>query len=150
MMKPKFTRATVNAYTQKRADIIQKLLIRHLIFLGEECVNICREKHGYMDQTGNLTSSIGYELFVNGKPYHENFKATPGSESGDEGVNKGRALALEIGALGNYTLVLVAGMEYAEEVEARGKDVLTPGYLHMEQELPKIKLQILRELKQAG
>lgn len=150
MMKPKFNRQSVHTYVTKRHDIIKRLLIRKLLILGEQTVNICRENHTYTDQTGNLTSSIGFELFVNGSAYHENFQAFAGSESGEEGVNKGRTFALEVGPLGNFSLVIVAGMDYAAEVEARGKDVLSSGYSFLEKELPKVKAEILRELKLAA
>lgn len=151
MLKPKFTRNSVHKYTQKQLKIIERLIIRKLLKLGEEAVNLARQNHTYIDQTGNLTSSIGYELFVNGIAYHEDFQAfAGGSESGEEGVLKGKAHALAVGPLGSYSLVIVAGMDYAEEVQARGKDVLSSAETYVTQELPKIKIQILNEFKLAA
>lgn len=150
MMKPKFTPAQTRKYVDSRVKTIERVLIGKIIYLAEQAVNICREKHTYMDQTGNLTSSIGYELFVNGKSFRTNFKASAmGSESGETGIFKGQSLANEIGPLGNITLVMVAGMEYAEEVEARGKEVLNPGYLFLLKEMPKVIKQTLNELNAA-
>lgn len=150
MMKPLFNRATVHNYTETRRKLIERIIIRELMAIGEEGVNIARQQHTYTDQTGNLTSSIGYELFVNGSSYIENFQPSEvGSESGEEGIAKGRALAAEIGPLGNFTLVFVAGMPYAEEVEARGKEVLSPAYLYAEQEIPRMKDRILRIINAA-
>lgn len=145
MMKPLYTRKSVQTYTHEQMRKIENLFIREFIILGEAGVNAAREQHDYTDQTSNLTSSIGYELYINGKIYRENFEAYQGgSESGEEGVLKGKALAAELGPMGNYTLIFVAGMEYAEEVELRGKNVLSPAYLLAEQEIPKIKERILR------
>lgn len=145
MMKPLFTRSTVNAYFQKRTNQIEIILVRELLVLAETGVNIARDQHTYMDITGNLTSSLGYELFVNGNSYSSNFEPSSlGSESGDEGVIKGISLASEIGPMGNFSLIFVAGMPYAEEVEARGKEVLSPAYLYAEQEMPKLIQRVLR------
>jgi len=156
MMKPKFTRAKIQAYTQTITKRIERVFIRELLKLGTECVNIARslsvEDGSYTDQTGNLRSSIGFELYVNGSLYIDDFAQNPGSGStdGSEGMAKGKALATEIGGLGNFSLVIVAGMEYAEEVEARNKDVISSAYLYAEKELPKIKTRILRQMKAAG
>lgn len=144
MMTPKFNRKSVNAYTQNRVQTIERVLTSELIILAEQGVNIAREEHGYTDQTGNLTSSIGYELYVNGKSVRGNFEAKQGTESGEQGVQTGRSLAAEIGPLGNFSLIFVAGMPYAEKVEAMGKAVLTPAYLFAEQELPKLKARLIR------
>ncbi len=146
MMKPKFTRATVHKYTEGVARQLERIIIRELQILGAECVNIARTQGDYMDQTGNLRSSIGFELYANDKLVDENFEPHPGAGStdGSEGKMKGKALATEIGPLGTYTLVIVAGMEYAEEVEARGRDVLSSANLYAETQMAMIKERILR------
>lgn len=150
MMKPKFTRSTVHAYTESRKAKIEQILVRELLYMAEEGVNIARDQHTYMDQTGNLTSSIGYELYVNGKSYSQNFQPSAlGSESGEEGVQKGKSLAAEIGPDGNFSLIFVAGMSYAAEVEDRGKVVLSSAYLYAEQEMPKLIARVMRLIKAA-
>nr|GFB61037.1 hypothetical protein [Tanacetum cinerariifolium] len=102
MMKPKYTRSTVHAYTENRTKRIQAIIVRELLILAEEGVNIARDQHTYTDQTGNLTASIGYELYVNGSSYSSDFQPSArGSESGEEGMAKGRALSAEIGPNGN-------------------------------------------------
>ena len=151
MIKPKFTRQSINAKFQQTTERIERILIRELTAMAEMGVNIAREQHTYTDQTGNLTSSIGYELYVNGKSYSENFQPSErGSDSGEEGINKGKSLSAEIGPLGNFSLIFVAGMPYAEEVEMRGKEVLNPAYLYVEQELPKLKARVLRLINKAA
>jgi len=150
MMKPRFTRKSIHTYSMNRLRVIERILIRELIAMAEEAVNICRnltpDDNSYTDQTGNLRSSIGFELFVNGVAYHEDFKASgTGTESGETGMFKGKELAEEIGPLGAFTLIFVAGMDYAEEVEMRGKLVLTPGYDYIEKQMPKV-LDKVKEL----
>ena len=51
----------------KMKDIIA-LLVKQLSFIGEECIRIARESGSYNDITGNLRSSIGYVVLVDGKP----------------------------------------------------------------------------------
>ena len=156
MMKPKFSRASVKNYTDTVTKRIERVFIRELLKLGTECVNIARsltvEDGSFTDVTGNLRSSIGFNLYVNGALFTDDFENNPGAGStdGSEGVQKGKEIAAEIGPLGAFSLVLVAGMDYADEVEARGKDVLSSAYLHAEKEMPKIKLNIIRQLQLAG
>jgi len=155
MMKPKFTRRSVNTYTKKVGKRIEQIIIRQLQILGNECVNIARnltpDEGSYNDVTGNLRSSIGFTLYVGDKAYNADFQAFPGNGStdGSEGVGKAQALALELGPLGAYSLVFVAGMEYAEEVEMRNKDVLTSAYLHAQKRMPQIKADILKAVNAA-
>ena len=51
----------------KMKDIVA-LLVKQLSFIGEECIRIARESGSYNDITGNLRSSIGYVVLVDGKP----------------------------------------------------------------------------------
>ena len=51
----------------KMKDIVA-LLVKQLSFTGEECIRIARESGSYNDITGNLRSSIGYVVLVDGKP----------------------------------------------------------------------------------
>ena len=47
------------------AEYMQRLSIvvmRRLQYLGEQCITEARKNHSYKDQTGNLTSSIGYVI----------------------------------------------------------------------------------------
>ena len=110
-------------------DIIREEILAQLQYLGEECVTRIRNDHdgNWMDQTGNLRSSIGAAVFDYGKKYMETaFESFAGpSGSGKEGADKGRqyveSLASEYSRV--YALVVVAGMEYADYVETK-RDVL--------------------------
>lgn len=140
----------------KMNDIIDFLVFRYSQ-IGEECVKIAREPHAhdYHDITGNLRSSIGYVILVDGKPVvGGNFAAvsvpagkrkvkTPDGKvrtiyvggDGSEGQKAGQDLLKTLQAKFPWGVVLIicAGMKYAAYVEAiHHKDVLTSAELKME------------------
>lgn len=99
-------------------------LVRTLMYVGETCLNNARTTHTYTDQTGNLTSSMGYAVSVDGK-----LVGSPKFSQmlqGGEGVTTGADYVKEV--IARYpqgiALVLVAGMNYAAFVAARGYNVL--------------------------
>jgi len=112
----------IDIFLNQNADKIQNILD----FIGVEIVNKAKDKQppeSFNDKTGNLRSSIGYSVFLNGKQVSGNFTAVKG---GSEGKSIGQSLAKSIGSLlKGFSLVIVAGMDYAQEVEARGKDVIS-------------------------
>ena len=105
----------------------------------------------YKDRTGNLRSSIGYILVKNGRTIQSNFEAVHGgSESGEKGVKEATSYAHELAkkAGEGYTLLIVAGKNYARHVEGlKGYNVLTKSGFYMEKE---INIMIERVLKKAG
>lgn len=115
----------MNQGLNRACEIIKEEIINQLAYLGEECVTRIRQSHpgDWKDQTGNLRSSIGTAIFDYGKRMMESAFEQVGS--GNAGSDKGRSyiesLASEYSKV--YALVVVAGMEYAEFVEAR-RDVL--------------------------
>ena len=132
-----------------RVNRINLAILMQLRVLGEKCVNHARQIDktiGFEDQTGNLRSSLGYVIYLNGKPVGENFEKVRG---GNEGLEKGKKLAKEIA--GDYPrgflLVVVAGMEYAVYVEANNRDVLTSAEHLAEKKLPEMLKQIDDKIK---
>lgn len=141
VIEPKFDFKAINkriAEYQKRIISAQILTLR---FLGEECVKRAKlipKSIGFEDQTGNLRSSIGYVVFVDGKAVDEMFEIIL---NGKDGLKKGKQLAYKVGKENNEGLVLVvvAGMEYALHLEAKYKrDVLTSTEHFAKQELPRM------------
>lgn len=131
----------------KRAEM---LIIRALAYLGEQCVMKARDRSGeesWFDQSGNLRSSIGYIIAHNGKiVQYSSFNQV---KQGSEGARVGKELAEELvrNYSNDYVLIVVAGMNYAELVEAMdNKDVLASTELWVRKELPnmmaKLKTQI--------
>ena len=115
----------------KMKDIVA-LLVKQLSFIGEECIRIARESGSYNDITGNLRSSIGYVVLVDGKPV-----VTGASKqySGKAGPPAAEALLQSLQAKFPWGVVLIvcAGMKYAAYVEAvHHKDVLTSAELKAE------------------
>lgn len=135
-IKANFTRADVQRRFDAFLSEIERQQIKRLQMLGEMCVNEARTKGNYQDQTGNLRSSIGYAVFVDGMALHTMFNQIG---DGSEGVKAGEALAQKVGsAHKGICLVVTAGMNYSLYVEAKGLNVITSAEHLAERELPKM------------
>lgn len=122
------TDKVIDAFLRKAAVTIRKYMLNALTKLGEESIVRIRNRssnESWIDHTGNLRSSIGYGVFEYGVNYMES--AFDIVRQGNEGQSKGKQMVQELAeAYSNtYALVVVAGMEYADKVEAiESKDVL--------------------------
>ena len=145
---PQFTQADINNRVDAFLAAIEKRQIERLQYLGEQCVIRGRLNGSYMDQTGNLRSSVGYVVFKNGIAIHESFQM---GGSGLEGPGEGKNVAIKMGSKNNdgICLVVVAGMKYALAVESKGRDVLTSTEIFAKNEMPKILAQFKRNIKEA-
>ena len=120
-----------------KAVEVQNKIIYNLSYIGEEAVKIAREKGSYHDITGNLRSSIGYVILVDGNPV-VNGKAQrfSGSEgNGSKGAKQGKEMLSKLQAKFPWGIVLIvcAGMNYAAYVEdIRHRDVLATAKLEAE------------------
>ena len=134
----------------KEVDRVNRLTLRALSYLGEKCVIEARDRspeESWIDRTGNLRSSIGYVIASGGEIIkYSDFTVV---KNGSEGPETGKTLAEEIARKyrSGYALVVVAGMNYAEYVEAMdNKVVLASAELFARQRLPsmmqKLKSQI--------
>lgn len=96
--------------------------------LGDECVEKIRNRSAsasWIDHTGNLRSSIGFAVYDNGVAFM--CSAFPVVLGGSEGATKGKKMIFNLAKeyCRVYALVVLAGMEYASDVEAiDSKDVL--------------------------
>lgn len=129
---------------------MDRQLIESLTRVGEEAVKLAKmipPERGFKDRTGNLRSSIGYVVLVDGKPVNVAFAAVKG---GHAGVNEGQRLALQVGSkTEGYALVVVAGMNYAVHVESKGRDVLTSAEKFAEKEVAKHLADLVTNIKNA-
>lgn len=129
---------------------VDRQLIESLTSVGEEAVKLAKTippERGFKDRTGNLRSSIGYVVLVDGKPVNVAFAAVKG---GHAGVNEGQRLALQVGSkTEGYALVVVAGMNYAVHVESKGRDVLTSAEKFAEKEVAKHLADLVTNIKNA-
>lgn len=115
-----------DSYIRKAKSILEDRVVRKLKSIGEESVSLAIEVGNYNDRTGNLRSSIGYVVSVDGIIRYEGGFRSIGN--GYEGQNIGRAKAQEIAnKTEGIALILVAGMEYATYLADNGYDVLDSG-----------------------
>jgi hypothetical protein len=118
------TTEQINKHIAAHMQAKEKKIVKTLCYVGTQCVNIARMHGTYRDQTGNLRSSTGYVVAVNGIIVDEsNFElvngATEGRTTGKEYL---RQILSENGS--GIVLIVVAGMNYAKHVASRGYDVL--------------------------
>ena len=142
----------VNDMLMREAERVERLTIRALSKLGEQCVTKIRDRAGdksWYDQTGNLRSSVGYVIAHNKNIIQ--YSTFNQVKQGSEGVKTGKDLAKELAKRysNNYVLIVVAGMNYAEFVEAMdNKDVLASTELWAREQVPlmleKLKRQIAK------
>ena len=134
----------------KESQRVERLTIRALSYLGEQCVTRVRDREGdksWYDRSGNLRSSVGYVISHNGNiVQYSDFNQI---KQGSEGVKVGKDLAEEIVKRysNDYVLVIVAGMNYAEYVEAMdNKDVLASTELWAIYQVPKMLEKLKRQI----
>jgi hypothetical protein len=148
---PNFTRGDVQKRFDAFLDQIVKQQIKRLQMLGEMCVNHARsipKEQGFEDQTGNLRSSIGYMVFVDGVAVHSFYKQV---KEGATGIKAGEALANKIGQdQPGVCLVVTAGMNYALYLEAKGRNVLTGAEHIVERELPRMLENLIAYIQRAA
>jgi hypothetical protein len=152
-IKPNFTKDDVRKRFDAFLNEIEKKQIARLQRLGEMCLVEARTNKGYMMQTGALLSSTGYEVFVDGVAIHSQFDAASGAESNaaETGIKSGQSIAETIGKGTNgIALVVVAGMNYAAYVEAKGYNVLSSAEHLAERELPRMLEKLISNIKRAA
>ena len=118
--KAAFTMGDVRAQIDKAKVGFEESLLDEFRRTGEQFIADARSIRTYQDQTGNLRASIGYALFKDGHLLESSF---PGGDA----TGSGSLLASEVARSypKGVLLVVVAGMFYAQYVEAKSYDVLT-------------------------
>lgn len=121
-------KSAIDAFFNDALRIVKEEVSRALMYLGEQCVIRIKDRSGddsWYDHTGNLRSSIGYAVYDYGKKLMESAFAIV--RQGSKGASEGRRMVNELASeyADVYALVVVAGMDYADVVEAiESKDVL--------------------------
>ncbi len=128
----------IKAQIQKNIAKNERVVIRNLRYVGEQCVNYAREHGTYTDQTGNLRSSVGYILVKNGTIIDASMiELNTAQQEAQKFIDE---------LVRNYShgivLIVVAGMNYAASVEARGYDVITGSELEAGRLVPKMMKQL--------
>lgn len=130
--------ADLDAYLNEELEKRVGLIIEAFRRIGEECINVARVKvkalpRDYVDRTGNLRSSIGYAILDDGELVGVP-KVVRVTKGGKDGAPIARAYLRELQSeyKEGLVLVVVAGMDYAAYVQAKGYDVLSSAELTMQ------------------
>lgn len=137
-IKQQTTEREISQAVKERLERMIRARIYALQVVGEKVVNEARLHHSYTDQTGNLTSSIGYVIVRDGVIVNSSrFEVF---RQGEEGAKQGRAFAEQLAGMyfKGLVLIVVAGKEYAKYVSARGYNVLDSAELLAKQLLAQI------------
>lgn len=129
----------LTAEAQAKLRVIADVLCN----VGEQCIIEARNNGSYMDQTGNLRSSVGYAVLINGQVIQSDH--VDKIKDGDEGVSEGLMFLqkrIKQASKKGVCLIVTAGMNYAEYVEAKGYVVLSSA----EQKAPVLVKQLLTQL----
>lgn len=148
------SKGAVDKFFRQAMEIMRGELFQELAKLGEKCVIRAKdrpEQESWYDHSGNLRSSIGYAIYDHGKNLIEGaFAPIKGGKKGQaEGQKMVDELASEYAS--TYALVVVAGMNYAEFVEAcKNKDVLASTEIwaksKLDEHLNKAKERAIRRI----
>lgn len=147
---PKDFIAGIEAKLRRFNEATEYTLIQELMIIGEKAVNEARQHHAYKDQTGNLTSSIGYAIFKDGElvyisQFNQRYKSK--KKNNEVGTAEGENYALSLASQfpQGITLVVVAGMNYAAYVERKGIGGMTGAELKATTEIEKILKRMTKE-----
>lgn len=132
----------IDRYITGRVEAIKKAIVYNLCAVGEQVLNAARLTNSYKDQTGNLRSSIGYVVAVDGEIVQMSSFDTV--KEGREGSRGGKEYAMQLvrDFPHGIVLIVVAGMNYASYVSAKGYDVLDSSELLAD----KLVQQMLQQL----
>lgn len=120
----------IRGFVDKRTQDAERVLINVFCRAGEECIIEAKNGGAYIDRTGNLRSSIGYAVLKDGKVVQKGLVNK--TKDGDKGLAEGAKYLerrIKANRRNGTVLIVTAGMNYAEYVEARGKPVLSPAEL---------------------
>jgi hypothetical protein len=130
--------SSIGNYITNLVQRKEQVIIRNLCYVGEKCLNEARTNRGYTDRTGNLNSSVGYVVVVDGNVVQmSSFEQV---KDGKQGVSDGKEFARKLISKfpTGICLIVVAGMNYASYVSAKGYNVLDSSELLAEKLVPKM------------
>lgn len=143
-IKPMFGNGVVAAQVAAFQENLEKAIIFALKELGEELAKYAKENHTYSDQSGNLTNSIGYAIVRNKEMVYYGGLNQPGI-SMDSALQT--ALKMAQSTQSAYSLIIVAGMNYAAYVEAKGYNVILPAELKAKRDFPSAMAKLMEKAK---
>lgn len=132
----------ISEFIGQQVERVTSALIYNLCAVGEQVLNQARSTNSYKDQTGNLRSSIGYVVAVDGEVVQSSsFEVV---KDGADGSRDGKSFALDLVKQfpEGIVLIVVAGMNYASYVSAKGYDVLDSSEVLADRLVPEILKQL--------
>jgi hypothetical protein len=129
--------SAIDNYIENLVERTKQGIIYELYCIGEQCLNQARSTDSYKDRTGNLRSSIGYVIVVDGKI---DVISSFGLGMLGQGASEGEAFAKQTASKfpRGICLIVVAGMNYATYVSAKGYDVLDSSELLADKLVPQM------------
>lgn len=120
--------AVFDDFIEGVVDRLTEAMTNTLGYVGETCLTEARLGGNYRDRTGNLRSSIGYVIVVDGKIARET--------GGDAGRRFARSMVREFPT--GIVLVMATGMNYSSYVAAKGYNVIDSAEAMAERLVPQI------------
>lgn len=117
---------------------VEQAAIFLMQYLGEELVKYAKDKHNYTDRTGNLTNSISYVVVRN----KEIVFGPDNSTVADDAALQAALKMIET-LPDCIALLIVAGMNYAAYVEAKGYNVILPAELKAKTDFPQAMRKLM-------
>lgn len=128
-------------FINSQVDNFKNALVYNLCAVGEQVLNAARSTSSYKDQTGNLRSSLGYIVAIDGEIVTiSDFAPADKGTDKTTGQKEGKAYAEKLiqDFPTGIVLLVVAGMNYASYVSAKGYDVLDSAELLAGQLIPEM------------
>jgi hypothetical protein len=130
---------------ENHVERLTEALVYNLCAIGEQVLIAARSTNSYKDQTGNLRSSVGYIVAIDGEVVRmSDFEPSERGTDKTTGQNTGKTYAQKL--IDKYpkgiVLLVVAGMKYASYVSAKGLDVLDSSELLAERLIPQMLKQL--------
>ena len=129
----------INAYIEDWVARKNQALVNNLLAVGEQVRNEAVSNGSYTDRTGNLRRSVGYVVTIDGQIYKAG-SFSGSSEGAAEGETYARSLVSKFPR--GIVLIVVAGMNYAAYVSARGYNVLDSAELLADKLVPQMLKQL--------
>ena len=132
----------IDRFIGAEIERLKTALVYNLCAIGEQVLNAARLTNSYKDQTGNLRSSIGYVVAVDGEIVQmSSFDVVKNGGRGSK-VGKTYAMKLVRDFPKGIVLIVVAGMKYASYESAKGYDVLDSSELLADKLVPQMLQQL--------
>lgn len=144
-------RKQLEAMRKQQEGQLDAKIVRWLQYIAEDVLNDARLKGSYIDRTGNLRSSIGCRIYYNGeliRAYEVKLIGNPTEPDKRLTLAELQATfdnatddyaANYIANIEGYTIALVAGMNYAYYVEAKGYNVLHQSNILLQKRIDELK-----------